>query len=312
MRLWGTIGWIAASWPFVFILAGKTGADLHAALPSIFMVAGVASFALAASSLTLPSDAAGHRATRRAARRSQAITLLAVPGVAGAVRRHVHGRAGPSGLLPVDQPVPRSAAGLAGELDHAGDEHRPDRGDRCRWPCSGLVLAAWDGAGRWRSASSAHALRFFVFAIGDPLWLMVAINIVHGICYAFFFAAVYIFVDEHFPRDARASAQGLFNLADPRPRPVRGEPAVGLAGRRLPHAGRRGGLLAPVPRARGARAGGGGADGGGVPPAREPGRRVIVAAPSHLRHGVDTARPYPVAAGRSVRQPDAVPSARNV
>ena len=56
----------------------------------------------------------------------------------------------------------------------------------------------------------AHAARFFVFAIGDPLWLMVAINVVHGMCYAFFFAAVYIFVDEYFP--LRASAQGLFNL----------------------------------------------------------------------------------------------------
>ena len=33
----------------------------------------------------------------------------------------------------------------------------------------------------------------------------------HGICYAFFFATVYIFVDEYFPKDARASAQGLFN-----------------------------------------------------------------------------------------------------
>ena len=58
----------------------------------------------------------------------------------------------------------------------------------------------------------AHAARFFVFAIGDPLWLMVAINVVHGMCYAFFFAAVYIYVDERCPRDARASAQGLFNL----------------------------------------------------------------------------------------------------
>jgi MFS family permease len=59
---------------------------------------------------------------------------------------------------------------------------------------------------------AAHAIRFFVYAIGDPLWLMVAINLVHGMCYAFFFAAVYIFVDEHFPKDSRASAQGLFNL----------------------------------------------------------------------------------------------------
>src|SRR5918995_5480785 len=54
IRLWGTIGWIAASWPFVFILAGKTGADLNAALASIFTVAGIASLALAAFSLTLP------------------------------------------------------------------------------------------------------------------------------------------------------------------------------------------------------------------------------------------------------------------
>jgi MFS family permease len=59
---------------------------------------------------------------------------------------------------------------------------------------------------------AAHAARFFVYAIGDPLWLMIAINVVHGMCYAFFFAAVYIFVDEQFPRDSRASAQGLFNL----------------------------------------------------------------------------------------------------
>ena len=34
----------------------------------------------------------------------------------------------------------------------------------------------------------------------------------HGICYAFFFATVYIFVDEFFPKDVRSSAQGLFNL----------------------------------------------------------------------------------------------------
>lgn len=59
---------------------------------------------------------------------------------------------------------------------------------------------------------AAHAARFFIYAIGDPLWLMVAVNVVHGMCYAFFFAAVYIFVDENFPKDARASAQALFNL----------------------------------------------------------------------------------------------------
>jgi MFS family permease len=38
------------------------------------------------------------------------------------------------------------------------------------------------------------------------------VQILHGICYAFFFATVYIFVDTYFPKDARASAQGLFNV----------------------------------------------------------------------------------------------------
>ena len=42
--------------------------------------------------------------------------------------------------------------------------------------------------------------------------MIVLVFILHGICYAFFFATVYIFVDEYFPKDARSSAQGLFNV----------------------------------------------------------------------------------------------------
>jgi MFS family permease len=58
-----------------------------------------------------------------------------------------------------------------------------------------------------------HAARFAVFAFfPDNQALVVAINVVHGVAYAFFFATVYIFVDEFFPKDVRASAQGLFNL----------------------------------------------------------------------------------------------------
>ena len=42
--------------------------------------------------------------------------------------------------------------------------------------------------------------------------MIIAVQMLHGICYAFFFATVYIFVDAHSPKDIRASAQGLFNL----------------------------------------------------------------------------------------------------
>ena len=34
----------------------------------------------------------------------------------------------------------------------------------------------------------------------------------HGFAYACFFATIFIYVDEHFPKDIRASAQSLFNL----------------------------------------------------------------------------------------------------
>src|SRR5207237_3218511 len=58
-----------------------------------------------------------------------------------------------------------------------------------------------------------HSALFAVFAFLPQFkCLIVLVNVLHGICYAFFFATVYIFVDEFFPKDARASAQGLFNL----------------------------------------------------------------------------------------------------
>jgi MFS family permease len=59
-----------------------------------------------------------------------------------------------------------------------------------------------------------HVVRFGIYSIGSPdlLWLVILSNIVHGFAYAFFFATVYIYVDENFPKDVRTSAQSLFNL----------------------------------------------------------------------------------------------------
>src|SRR5262249_52764310 len=77
VRVWGTIGWIAASWPFIFILidwarvpafgegglftwigdmlgTSKAGAEASAAQRYIFLVAGIAALALAAISPALP------------------------------------------------------------------------------------------------------------------------------------------------------------------------------------------------------------------------------------------------------------------
>jgi nucleoside transporter len=209
IRLWGTIGWIAASWPFVFILAGKTGPDLHAALSSIFTVAGLASIALAAFSLTLPHTPPAVREPGASAP-MKAIALLRDPVmlvlfIATTMDALVH-----QCYVQWTSPFLQQA-GLAENLIMAA----MSVGQVAE--IASMALLGWALARmgwRWTMTIGilAHAARFFVFAIGDPLWLMVAINLVHGMCYAFFFAAVYIFVDERCPRDARASAQGLFNL----------------------------------------------------------------------------------------------------
>jgi MFS family permease len=60
-----------------------------------------------------------------------------------------------------------------------------------------------------------HAARFAVFAFFDKpedKAIIIAVQVLHGICYAFFFATLYIYVDAVFPKDIRTSAQGLFNL----------------------------------------------------------------------------------------------------
>lgn len=58
-----------------------------------------------------------------------------------------------------------------------------------------------------------HAGRFAVYAffVSEP-WMIITVQVLHGVCYAFFFATVYIFVDTYFPKDVRSSAQGLFNV----------------------------------------------------------------------------------------------------
>ncbi|MFM7412536.1 MAG: MFS transporter, partial [Planctomycetota bacterium] len=58
-----------------------------------------------------------------------------------------------------------------------------------------------------------HAARFAVFALlPQNQGVIIAVQVLHGICYAFFFATLYIFIDAAFPKDVRSSAQSLFNL----------------------------------------------------------------------------------------------------
>jgi nucleoside transporter len=59
----------------------------------------------------------------------------------------------------------------------------------------------------------AWPLRYAVFAVGRPVWLVVLAQCLHGICYSFFFAGGMIAVERLCQKDIRASAQGLLVFA---------------------------------------------------------------------------------------------------
>ncbi len=59
----------------------------------------------------------------------------------------------------------------------------------------------------------AWPVRYAIFAIGQPVWLVVAAQTLHGICYSFFFVGGMIAVERLSHKDIRASAQGLIVFA---------------------------------------------------------------------------------------------------
>jgi nucleoside transporter len=235
VRLWGTIGWIAAAWPFIFILADwskipalqsvsvtdwlgavfgtpKTGDAFTAAAGNMFIAAGTASLALAVFSLILP-----HTPPRPAQPGSErlawfeAMKLLRVPYVLilfivtffdSAVHQIYFIMTGKYLISAVGIPgnwvTPVMSIGQIAEIGTMA--------------FLGVALKRLG----WRTTMVigilGHAVRFTVFALYPEPWAAITVNILHGICYAFFFATLYIFVDEFFPKDARSSAQGLFNF----------------------------------------------------------------------------------------------------
>jgi hypothetical protein len=238
----GTIGWILAAWPFTFILvdwakvdaahpqgmvqwlttalgSGLTGEALKSATKWTYVVAGIASLLLAVFSLTLP-----HTPPKRAKEGAaeslawlEAMKLLKHPFVlvlwlVTFIDAFVHNSffnwtgsflgtaANQGGVgIPGNLIMPVMSIGQIAEI------------------LTMFVLGATLKALGWRMTMIigilGHAARFAVFAfLPQHQWLVVFVNVLHGICYAFYFATVYIFVDAYFPKDARASAQGLFNM----------------------------------------------------------------------------------------------------
>ncbi len=210
VRMGGTIGWIVVSWPFVFLLGEHAGPS---DVKNIFVVGGVISFLMSFYSLMLPhtparKDAAGldKLAWLKAAK------LLSTPFVlvlflVTFIDAVIH-----NGYFVVSDGYLTNRVGIAGNMSMVVMSIG-QVAEIVTMLVLGTVLAKLG----WRTTMIigilGHALRFAAFAYcPDMQWLIIGVQVLHGICYAFFFATVYIFVDAVFPKDIRSSAQGLFNL----------------------------------------------------------------------------------------------------
>src|SRR6266545_669670 len=213
IRMGGTVGWIAAAWPLFFLLGSKQGIAAQEAKAWIFILAGIVSFVLAAFSLTLP-----HTPPKRATEGVQklawleALSMLKEPFIlvlflVTFIDATIHmgyfimtGGFLENGVkLEPKWIMPAMSIGQIAEIGTMA--------------VLGIVLKRFGWKKTMIFGILGHAARFAVYAFFPQYpTLIIFVQILHGICYAFFFATVYIFVDEFFPKDARSSAQGLFNF----------------------------------------------------------------------------------------------------
>ena len=209
VRMGGTVGWVLASWPFVFLLSAHATPDQ---VRWIFLVAAIISFALGAYALTLPHTPPRKEAATDKLAWRRAIGLLRQPVVlvlfvVTFIDSVVH-----NGYFVVSDAFLTGRVGIAGNLSMLVLSL-----GQIAEILTMLVLGSVLVKLGWRTTMIigilGHAARFLVFAFAaDSVPTIIAVQLLHGICYAFFFATVYIFVDEVFPKDVRVSAQGLFNL----------------------------------------------------------------------------------------------------
>lgn len=236
VRMGGTVGWILAAWPFIFLLvdwdkvtaANPQGfvAWLDVAFASplegtklvegtrwTYLVAGAASLVLAAFSLTLPHTPPKKAVAGEASALVKAFGVLKHPvilvlWIVTMIDSFIHN----TYFFHTDSFLKSASVGIPANWTQAVMSV-----GQIAEILTMLVLGVTLKKLGWKVTMiigiAGHALRFLVYAFAPQhQWLMVGVQLIHGICYAFYFATIYIYVEKSCPTDIRTSAQGLFNL----------------------------------------------------------------------------------------------------
>lgn len=209
IRAGGTLGWVIASWPFVFLLGARTTlADMR----WIFIVSATFSFVLAAYALSLPHTPPRAGTTRDPLAWRRAISMLKHPYVAILFAVTFLDSVVHNGYCVIADAFLTYRVGIAGNLSMVVLS-LGQISEIVTMLILGRVLAAFGWKITMTVGIAGHFVRFLTFAfLPDAVPFIIVAQLLHGVCYAFFFATLYIFVDDAFPNDVRTSAQGLFNL----------------------------------------------------------------------------------------------------
>jgi nucleoside transporter len=224
VRVWGTIGWIAASWVFPMIylqsdlrfqwmppfLTGPELPGVTARLADSLRFSAIISWGYAIFCLFLPHTPPRREGVEPLAV-AKAFRLLKIPSFAVLVAASL-----PISIIHqiyfIQTPPFLSHLGL---LDsQIGPAMTIGQfSEIAIMAALGLMLTRLGFRTVITIGALAYFIRYGIWSMtGLPVEVMVASQALHGICYACFFAAAYIYTDRVAPADVRHSAQTVFGI----------------------------------------------------------------------------------------------------
>jgi len=224
VRVWGTIGWIAVSWVFPMIylqqdltfgwmppfLTGPELPNVTSRLADALRFSAIISWGYAAFCLLLPhtppkQDAAEPLAFAKAfgLLRTRSFAVLVLASLPISVIHQIYFLQTPpflSSLGLLDSQIgPAMTIGQFSEI--------------AIMAILGVFLARFGFRTVITVGALAYFIRYTIWSFTDlPVTVLVASQVLHGICYACFFAGAYLYTDRVAPKDIRHSAQTVFGI----------------------------------------------------------------------------------------------------
>ena len=224
IRVWGTIGWIVASWVFPMIwlqqglyfqwmppfVVGTEVPDVTSRLVDALKFSGLISLTYGAFCFLLPHTPPKRNAVEKLAfkkafelfRLSSFATLVVASLAVSVIHQIYFLQTGPflSHIGILDSQIgPAMTIGQFAEI--------------LTMAYLGFFLKRLGFHKVITIGVAAYFMRYAIFGTeAFPIWVVILSQAFHGFCYAFFFAAAYIYVDKLADEDVRHSAQTVFGI----------------------------------------------------------------------------------------------------